>query len=134
MSASSPRTVLSFVKQPCWQVAPASGEAAKQASASGMSSKVSGQDERFPERFNGMVVVFIRARFCTFALHKAMKIDKMGLCEAGLICLIRVRKKCHLLVKHIPTRPHYGEDCHYLVWRNPSGCRHLTRSPSQGTP
>ena len=87
MSASSPKTVFEFVKQPCWQVAPASGEAAKQARASGMSSKVSVQDERFPERFNGRIVVFICAGFCIFALHKAMKIDKMGLCEAGLIGL-----------------------------------------------
>src|SRR5437879_11427669 len=35
-SSSSPKTVLSLVKQPSWQVARACGESAKQASTSGM--------------------------------------------------------------------------------------------------
>src|SRR6266581_5283746 len=55
-SASSPRTVLLLVKQPCWQVARASGASGKQANASEMSSKASGQYERFIEYVNGRVV------------------------------------------------------------------------------
>src|SRR6266478_2472050 len=94
MSASSPKTVFEFVKQPCWQVAPASGGAAKQAKASGMSNKARGQDARFIECFDGRVVVFICPRFCIFCSpHGNEKIDKTGLCDAVLICLIRVRKK-----------------------------------------
>ena len=65
-SASSPKTVFSFVKQPCWQVARACGKSAKQASTSGMTSKTSGQDERFIGLFDATVVVFICARFCVF--------------------------------------------------------------------
>ena len=64
-SASSPRKVFALtVSQPSWQTARAIGESPKQARASGMSSKASGQDSRFIECFNERVVVFICARFC----------------------------------------------------------------------
>ena len=39
-SASSPRTVLKFVKQPSWQVAGACGASARQTKASGMNIRV----------------------------------------------------------------------------------------------
>src|SRR5439155_25919766 len=65
--ASSPRNVFPNVKsQPSRQSACALGESAKQARASGMSSKASGQAKWFMECFNGRVVVFICARFCLF--------------------------------------------------------------------
>ena len=59
-SASSPRTVFWFVKQPCWQVARACGASAKQVSTNGMRRNAR-KGERFIKFFNGRVVVFIRA-------------------------------------------------------------------------
>src|SRR6266852_2880657 len=60
-SASSPRTVFWFVKQPSWQTARAAGESAKQASTNGMRSNAR-KGERFIEFLNGRVVVFILRR------------------------------------------------------------------------
>src|SRR5437773_3947894 len=59
-SASSPRTVLLFVKQPSWQTARACDESAKQ--ASGMSRNASRRCDRFTEIFDCRVGVFIIRR------------------------------------------------------------------------
>src|SRR6266481_4418540 len=70
-SASSPRTVLPFVKQPSWQVARACGESAKQTSANGMRRNAP-KGERFIEFLNGRIVVFIMRR----VLQKSGRIGK----------------------------------------------------------
>jgi hypothetical protein len=64
-SASSPRTVFRFVKQPCWQTARACGESAKHAKArtSGISKYVSRTVDPFIKFLNGKVVIFICAEF-----------------------------------------------------------------------
>src|SRR5437667_2688289 len=61
-SASSPRTVFWFVKQPSWQTARAAGESAKQPSANGMRRNAR-KGERLIKLLNGRVVVFICAEF-----------------------------------------------------------------------
>src|ERR1043166_5636854 len=72
-SASSPKKVLPPVaEQPSRQAARAAGARPKQARASGMSSKPSGQCERFTECCNWRVVVFIMPEHCFFALHTAI--------------------------------------------------------------
>src|SRR5437016_13714463 len=78
-SASSPRTVLPFVKQPSWQVARACGESAKQARASGMSSKGSRQNERFIKFLDGRVFVFICAKGCKNLADSARRIGSRNL-------------------------------------------------------
>src|SRR5207247_1561774 len=62
-SASSPRTVFWFVKQPSWQVARACGESPKQTSRSGSKKKASRKGDRPIDFLNGRVVVFICAEF-----------------------------------------------------------------------
>ena len=63
-SASSPRTVLLFVKQPSRQVARASGESAKQASTKGM-RKNARIGEQLIEFVSGRLVVFINEPYET---------------------------------------------------------------------
>src|SRR6266496_562801 len=63
MSASSPRTVFSLVKQPSWQTARIWGDNAKQASTSGMRNKPRRKGERFIRFLNWRVVVFILLLF-----------------------------------------------------------------------
>jgi hypothetical protein len=62
MSASSPRTVFWFVKQPSWQTARAAGESAKHASTNEMSRNAR-KGERLIKFLNGRVVVFICPEF-----------------------------------------------------------------------
>src|SRR5881394_2139870 len=58
-SASSPRTVLLFVKQPSWQVARACGESANNARASAVRNKPYRKGDRFIEFLVSEVFVFI---------------------------------------------------------------------------
>src|SRR5947208_14428362 len=67
-SASSPRTVFSFVKQPSWQTARACGASVShvRASTSGMRSPAilpQWRDDRFIEFVGGEVFVFIKTTF-----------------------------------------------------------------------
>src|SRR5438105_10514929 len=67
-SASSPKTVLSLVKQPSWQVAHACAESAKQAeestrAGSSLATVSRYKDERQIELFLGDVFVLINAAF-----------------------------------------------------------------------
>src|SRR5438552_15435272 len=58
-SASSPRTVLLFVKQPSWQVARACGQSAQQASAIAVKNKPYRKGDRLSEFLVSEVLVFI---------------------------------------------------------------------------
>src|SRR5437667_2747380 len=58
-SASSPRTVLLFVKQPSWQVARTCGQSAQQASASAVKNKPYRKGDRLVEFLVSEVFVFI---------------------------------------------------------------------------
>src|SRR6266849_7966971 len=77
-SASSPRTVFWFVKQPSWQTARACGESAKQASTSGMRRKAR-RGERFIKFLNGRIVVFICAECCKNLANLARRIGSRAL-------------------------------------------------------
>jgi len=65
MSASSPWTVLPFVKHASWQVARACGESSNNARASGMRNKPRRKGGRFTEFVVSEVLVFIKHAFCS---------------------------------------------------------------------
>src|SRR5262245_46334801 len=63
MSASSPRTVFRFVKQPSWQTARACGASAEQASTSAVKNKPCRKGNRVIEFVVREVFVFIKQTF-----------------------------------------------------------------------
>src|SRR5689334_13602298 len=83
MSASSPWTVLSSVKHASWQVARASPENAKQATASGMSSNANERCQGFTEYLDGRVVVFICAEDCKTLARLSSSIAESVCNECG---------------------------------------------------
>src|SRR6266436_565266 len=74
-SASSPRTVLSLVKQPSWQVARACGESAKQTSTNVM-RRNSLKGKQLFEFLSAKVVVFIWAEDCKNLADLARRIER----------------------------------------------------------
>ena len=75
-SASSPRAVFWFVKQPSLQTASACGESAKHASKNGMRRNAR-KGERFIKFLNGRVLVFICAEFCKNLANLARRIGTL---------------------------------------------------------